>query len=123
MESIKIEGTDNAPKVEFDFAANVFELRGMSYMEDANDFYESLLEKLGTHLGELTGVRVQFDFELPYFNSSSARVVFRLFGMLDAAAKAGNNVTINWHHGDDEDIEEHGEDFAEDLEHAKFVLI
>ena len=121
--NIDIEASDHTPKVAFDFTSNKFELRGMSYMEDVDNFYETLLKKLNLHLAELSGTTVTFDFDLPYFNSSSARAVFRLFEMLDAAAKAGNSVNINWHYGDDEDIAEQGEDLGEDLQHAKFVLI
>ncbi len=121
--NINIEASENTPKVAFDFSSNVFELRGMSYMEDVDSFYESIIKTLKAHLGALTDTTVTFDFDLPYFNSSSARAVFRLFDMLDEAAGVGNNVNINWHYGDDEDIAEQGEEFGEDLKHAKLKLI
>jgi hypothetical protein len=120
---ISIEATENSPKVVFDFSSNEFELRGMSYMEDVDQFYDSLVTKLDAHFDALADANVTFDFALPYFNSSSARMVFRLFDMLDKAAGAGNDININWHYGDDEDISEQGEEFGEDLLHAKFNLV
>jgi len=43
--------------------------------------------------------------------------------MLDEAAENGNNVTINWAYDEEDDnMEELGEEFGEDLEHATFNL-
>jgi len=123
MESIKIDGTENSPEVSFDFEANIFALRGMSYIEDVTGFYGSLMGPLYAHLGALSEATVRFDIALSYFNSSSARVIFRLFEKLDEVAEAGNKVTIQWYHEDDEDQIEVGEEFGEDLEHAELVMV
>ena len=46
-----------------------------------------------------------------------------LFDLLDGVADKRNNVTINWHFAEDDDnMEELGEEFAEDLEHASFNM-
>ena len=46
-----------------------------------------------------------------------------LFGMLDEAASRGNTVDIIWaFEKDDDNLEELGEEFGEDLEHASFRL-
>ncbi len=66
---------------------------------------------------------VRFDFELIYFNSSSAKVLMDLFDHLDASAGTGINIQINWHFDPEDDtMEELGQEFAEDLEHASFSL-
>ena len=45
-----------------------------------------------------------------------------LFDILDSAAE-DNQVVINWHFEEDDDnMEELGEEFGEDLENAKFEL-
>ncbi len=46
-----------------------------------------------------------------------------LFDSLDETAGNGNDVTVIWvHEIDDDNMEEMGEEFGEDLEHAKFEL-
>ncbi len=123
MENINLAGSDNSPEVVFDFANNTFALRGMSYMEDTSGFYDTIIEALNGHLDNLSGTEVRFEFALTYFNSSSSRIIFRLFDKLDEIAESGNPTTIFWFHEDDEDILEQGEEFAEDLSHATFTLV
>ena len=123
MDNIKIEATERAPAVDFDFAASTFSLSGESYPEDVTAFYGPLVEKLEAHLESLDGGTVTFNFAFIYFNSSTAKVLMGLFDTLDEAAGNGNTVTINWaYEEDDDNMEELGEEFAEDLENATFNL-
>ncbi|GAB6040872.1 DUF1987 domain-containing protein [Endothiovibrio diazotrophicus] len=121
MEPITIAASERAPAVAFDFAANRFALRGESYPEDVNAFYGPLLERFNHHLGDCFDAEIRFDFELIYFNSSSAKVFMGLFDALDRAAGAGNRVLITWAYEEDDDhLEELGGEFAEELRHARF---
>ena len=123
MENLKIEGTDRSPEVDFNFEDNIFALRGESYPEDITAFYGSALEMLDEHLSAQNGANIRFDFELIYFNSSTAKVLMGLFENLDEAAGNGNDVLITWSYDEDDDnMEEMGEEFGEDLENAKFEL-
>ena len=123
MENIRIDGTKNSPEVNFDFQSNVFGLAGKSYMEDANGFFRPIFEDFSSHLASLDNATVVFNFQMTYFNSSSARYVLRIFDQLDEAAKNGNKVSIFWYYDEDDGtMEEHGEEFGEDLEHAVFEM-
>ena len=123
MENIKIEATKNSPEVAFDFRSNIFELSGKSYMEDANTFYNRIMENFETHLLAQNDAEVLFNLRLTYFNSTTARFVFRIFSYLDETAERSNTVSIVWHFEEDDDtMEEHGEEFGEDLEHASFEM-
>jgi hypothetical protein len=123
MENIKIEGMERSPEVDFDFGANVFLLKGESYPEDVTSFFGPVIGKLEEHLQSISGEKIQFNFELIYFNSSTAKVLMGLFEILDEAAAEGNDVLITWaHEEDDDNMEEMGEEFGEDLENAKFEL-
>jgi len=122
LEPVKIEKETNSPEVDFDFSANIFRISGMSYMEDAVEFYRDLISQLETHFAELSDAKISFIFDMAYFNSSSSRIVFSLLELLDKTAGAGNEVSIEWHF-DDEDIGEEGEILGEDLENAKFKLV
>lgn len=122
MENIVIAAGETTPSLNFDFAQSEFKISGMSYMEDVGEFYNLSIEILKGHLENLQEAKIKFIFDLDYFNSSSARIIFNLFELLDSASEAGNEVAIEWHF-DDEDIGEEGEELAEDLESAKFHLI
>jgi SiaC family regulatory phosphoprotein len=123
MEKIRIEATDRSPEIDFDFEAGAFVIRGESYPEDVASFYGPVIDKLDDYLNLLTGGTVRFDFELIYFNSSSAKVLMGLFDALEATAANGVSVLINWiYDADDDTMEELGEEFAEDLSYAKFSM-
>jgi hypothetical protein len=81
------------------------------------------MSSLDTFLTGLEGGRVQFDIELVYFNSSSAKALMNLMLLLERAGAAGNEVVVNWYfNSDDDTMQEFGEDFSEDLEHVQFNL-
>lgn len=123
MENINIAAGERTPEVAFDFEENRFALRGESYPEDVSAFFGPVIAKLEEHLDALEGASIQFDFEFVYFNSSTAKVLMGLFDKLEEAASDGNTVHIRWlYEEDDENMQELGEEFGEDLEHAQFEL-
>lgn len=118
------EATGRSPEVSFDFPRQHLRIRGKSYPEDAVAFYGPLLNALKEWLPQQSGTQLTVDICLLYFNSSSAKALMNLLMLLDTAAQRNNDVTINWHYlQDDETMQEYGEEFAEDLQHAKFQLV
>ena len=123
MDNIIIAATERSPELSFNFAANTYIIKGESYPEDVTDFYGEALKALEVHLEGLDGGTVTFTFELIYFNSSSAKILMSLFDMLEEVAEAGNTVNIEWiYEADDDNMEELGEEFGEDLEEANFKM-
>lgn len=124
MENLNIEGQPYSPKVYFDCENNILELKGESYPENAREFYKPVMRWLESYLARLNQAPVTLNVELVYFNSSTAKVLFNLFDALDAAARDGKNITINWIYDPENlDAEEYGEDFMEDLEAVTFNLV
>lgn len=122
MENISIEQSERSPGVDFNFENNTFSLKGESYPEDVTAFYGPLLDSLEKYLEESEGAKISFTFDLVYFNSSTAKILMGLFDMLDEAAEK-NEVGVTWNYEvDDDNMEEMGEEFGEDLEKATFVL-
>ncbi|MCW9034225.1 MAG: DUF1987 domain-containing protein [Alphaproteobacteria bacterium] len=123
MKNIKIEATEHSPEVDFNFKTNVFSLSGESHFKEVPDFFGPPINQLKEHLSSHNGVNITFNFELIYFNDSSAKILMELFEMLDEAAKKGSRVVINWvYDEDDGNTKEIGEELGEDLEHATFHL-
>src|SRR5260370_3262898 len=123
MNPINIAKTARTPQVDFDFVSNQFVIAGESYPEDVSAFYGPLLQKMTDFLVGLSNAEIGFRFELIYFNSSTAKIVMELFEALEEAAVSGNQVVITWvHEAGDDNIKELGEEFAEELAEARFVL-
>ena len=123
MDPISISKTSRTPKVEFDFSNNQFLIAGESYPEDFSAFYGPLLEKITGFLDGLNSSPISFRFEMIYFNSSTAKIVMELFEALEQAAASGNQVVITWvYEAGDDNIKELGEEFAEELINASFIL-
>ncbi len=123
MENIKINRTERSPEIDFNFQGNVFAMRGESYPEDVPSFFGPHIAALENYLDGLTDEAIEFNFEMIYFNSTSAKVLMKLFDLLDATAEKGVAVTINWYYDpDDDNMQELGEEFGEDLEAAAFHI-
>ncbi|MBF0158834.1 MAG: DUF1987 domain-containing protein [Magnetococcales bacterium] len=123
MDNIRMGRTDRTPEIDFDFTRNNFSIRGESYPEDVPTFFGPLLSALATHLKAMDQGNVEFNFELIYFNSTSAKVVMHLLELLEETAENGVSVTINWcFAADDDNMQELGEEFGEDIKVAKFNI-
>lgn len=122
MSILHLPATERTPELSFDFASNAFNLKGESYPENIAEFFGEPMARLKDHLAALKGASVAFHFELSYFNSSSAKIILGLFSLLEEAAEAGNQVRITWACEEGDDMQEMGEEFAEDLDKAQFEL-
>ena len=90
---------------------------------NSDEFFRPLMESLQEYSGLGSSETITFVFKLIYFNSSSARVLMKLFELLDEMAEE-RNVEIEWHyHEEDDTMEEFGEDFSDDIENVNFKLI
>ena len=123
MESLEIAATDRSPAISFDVLNHHLKISGESYPEDVSAFYHPIFEALDAYLAELGAGRCRFDFQLIYFNSSSAKAIMMVMEKLDEAAANGASIEIYWHYDEEDDtMQELGEEFGEDLEHATFHL-
>ena len=123
MDILKVPETNRTPAVTFDFSQNRFKISGESYPEDVTSFYNPLFEALEQYFLEDGVTNCQFNFELIYFNSSSAKCIMMLMEKLDTAAARGVQVDVHWlYDPEDETMQELGEEFGEDLENATFHL-
>lgn len=122
MSKLHIPATERSPEIDFDIAEARLSFRGESYPEDASAFFGPVFSAIDSALAGSRTVNV--DFELAYFNSSSAKAIMNIFQKLELAAQAGTAVSIEWRYpADDETMKEFGEDFSEDLEHVNFTLV
>lgn len=113
MEKLIIEATLNSPRVELNPEDNRFEFSGESRPENVRSFYLPILDWLERYAKNLsnTGKKnpLTFNFNLEYFNSTSAKYILDIFKSLYTLHENGNEVLVRWHYEeDDEDMYEVG---------------
>jgi len=113
METIKIQGTEDTPRIILDADNKVLEISGRSLPEDVTAFYEPVLNWLNEY-SEKPNDKTVFNFKLTYFNTASSKLLLDILMKLEEMHENGNNVLIRWHYPeDDEDMEEAGEEYAD----------
>ncbi|MBO4372058.1 MAG: DUF1987 domain-containing protein [Bacteroidales bacterium] len=116
MRVIKIQGSDDTPKVILDADNNTFEISGRSLPEDVVAFYDPILEWLDEYAQNPLEKTV-FNFKLEYFNTASSKLLLDVLLKLEDMYDAGHDVLVKWHYpDDDEDMEEAGEEYADIVE-------
>lgn len=122
MEPICIEPTRTTPSVVFYSDDSKLVLSGQSYPENSFEFYSQVKEWLSSFLAS-DPARLDVEFRLDYFNTSSSKCLLDLLEILEQHHQARQNVQVFWYfEEDDEDMEDSGHDFGEDLD-LPFKLI
>ncbi|THF66894.1 DUF1987 domain-containing protein [Pseudothauera nasutitermitis] len=121
MQNLLIAASPNTPEIDFRFDQHLLSLQGESYPENAAAFYGPVLEALRGYLARTEDRPLTVNVSLSYFNSSSTKMLFTLFGVLDQAARDGRRITLNWFHEEEDDtIFEFGQELEEDFQALDF---
>jgi len=112
LERYTAEQLVKTPFIDFDSKTGIFNLKGKSIPENSVAFYKPLLEWLDNYTAS-PSISTVLNFQLDYFNTSSAKVIADIMKKLDKLQESGSsNVVINWYYQDiDEDMLEAGEDY------------
>ena len=123
MENLNIEETKYTPKIELDANSGIISIAGKSYPENTFEFYEPVMKWIEEYFSGEPKEKTTVNLEIIYFNSSSSKLFFDLFDLLEETS--GNNaIEINWIFDEEnESAEEAGEDFQEDFEGLKINLV
>ena len=113
METIKIQGTEDTPKIILDAENDIMEISGRSLPEDVAAFYEPVLNWLKEY-AENPKEKTVFNFRLTYFNTASSKLLLDILMLLEELKEKNNDVLIKWHFPEeDEDMEEAGDEYAD----------
>jgi len=122
MDNLTIEATQYTPQIELD-AKGLISIVGKSYPENTHKFYAPVMEWVNTFFEEPPVDALRVEIDLIYFNSSSSKLFFDFFDILDANHDAVD-IVINWNYDEEnESAEEAGEDLIEDFESLTINLI
>lgn len=116
MDILKIEPTKYTPEIVLD-PKGFITIKGKSYPENTFEFYQPVLEWLKNYFMLPDSNKLEVNLEIVYFNSSTSKLFFDFFDMLEEAHDNDKDITINWIcDSENESAVEAGEDFAEDFE-------
>lgn len=116
MEDLYIAASPTSPEIGFRFSEHTLSIKGESYPENAAAFYGPVIERVQTYLGTCARADITVNVSLAYFNSSSTKMLFSLFELLNRAALDSNHVRLNWFHDEDDDtIFEFGQELRDDF--------
>jgi hypothetical protein len=122
MNNFFIAATASSPEVDFRFDQHLLSIKGESYPENAAVFWGDVIGVLREYLQEdHAGATITAHVALAYFNSSSTKMLFALFGALNEKARAGTPVELLWYHDEEDDtIFEFGQELQEDFSDLAF---
>lgn len=112
MTPLVIEPQDDVtPGIHLDNKKGHFEISGWSHPEDAIAFYGPVLHWLSQY-AQAPGSETNFHFKFQYYNTASAKQIFRIISALEEVARK-SKVKIHWHYDeDDTDMLASGERFS-----------
>jgi len=124
MSNLIIEETKYTPYISFNGNDGNFDIRGKSYPENTFEFYKPMMEWVENYFEQDHAHKISVNFEIIYFNSSSSKLFFDFFDLLEELYKAGKNIEINWIYDEEnESALEAGEDFQDDFDDLKINLL
>ncbi|MEE4197246.1 MAG: DUF1987 domain-containing protein [Bacteroidales bacterium] len=124
MKILNIAATNKSPRIFFDPAKKLFEIKGNSRPENVRDFFYPILETLRNYFDSaaedqqlISGSEEKpftFNFKLDYFNSSSAKFISDILVIVKDYSEKGICFKVYWYFEDgDDDMKEVGEDFSD----------
>ncbi len=112
LEPLEIQGTAKTPRIVYAPDKNLIEIKGKSIPENHTVFYSPViawLENFSKNAPETT----QVDVYLEYFNTSSSKVLLKIFKTLEEILEQKKNIKINWYYEEDDlDMKECGQDYG-----------
>jgi len=122
MKNLNIERTNYAPEVKLDTNGTI-SFVGKSYPENTFEFYAPIMKWLEEYFNGNAADKTIINMEIIYFNSSSSKLFFDLFDLLQDSSEE-NDILVNWiYDRENESAEEVGEDFIEDFEDLNIKLV
>lgn len=124
MDNLLLEETKYTPLIHLDAQKGIFKLSGKSYPENTFEFYKPMMDWVEEYFSGKEKEKTVVNIEIIYFNSSSSKLFFDFFDLLEEAHNKGKNIEINWLFDKENEVaQEAGEDFKEDFEDLNFNLV
>lgn len=115
MDNLEISKTKSTLGINFNAQTGVMEFTGSSFPENAIKFFDPLIKWIQDYMLNVTG-KITVNFRFDYLNSSSIKYISDIVDKIEFYHTSGAEAVINWYYDEnDEDVQEMGEDFKEDV--------
>lgn len=106
-----VEGLQVTPEISFSTEKYIFDIKGESFLEDTESFYNPVLEWLQNFVIKTYPSPLVVNFELSYFNSSSAKAILTMMKLFKQYSLRAS-VEVNWYYPYmHDDLKQEGIDF------------
>jgi hypothetical protein len=114
MEELFVEETDTTPQVHFQPEEGSIEIKGISIPEDAEAFYNPILEDLKAYIEDEPKPQTNVLFKLVYINTGTSAMIAKLIKIVEALDEKENcEINISWYYEEeDEDMKDLGDYFS-----------
>ncbi len=122
MKNLNVEATKYTPQIVTNSENGTIDIIGKSYPENTFEFYKPLMDWIEEYFN-FPNVKTVINMEIIYFNSSSSKLLFDLFDLLEEYNDL-SDIIVNWIYDiENESAMEAGEDFIEDFEDLNIILV
>nr|WP_320115876.1 DUF1987 domain-containing protein [uncultured Desulfuromonas sp.] len=122
MEKLSLTATQYTPEIIMD-PDGIISMMGKSYPENTFEFYRPVMEWVESYFDGSPAEKTIINMEIIYFNSSSSKLFFDFFDILDEQHE-NYDIEINWiYDSENENAKEAGEDFIDDFENLTINLV
>jgi len=123
IDNLQLDETTYTPKISLDAQNATLEIVGKSYPENTFKFYKPVMEWIENYFSTNVNEKTVVNLQIEYLNSSSAKVFFDFFSILEEACKK-SEIEVNWIYDEENDSAlEAGEDYIEDFENLNINLV
>jgi len=123
MDNLIIKETKESLGINLNAEEGILSLAGNSYPENTFELYQPMMDWLEEYFAGNAQETTTVNMEIIYFNSSSSRLLYEIFELLNEA-KNEHQIQVNWiYDADNDSAEEAGEDFEEEFEDLNIQLV
>ena len=116
MQKLVIKNTLKSPSIDFNPETGVFEMSGVSLIENTLDFYKPVLKWLEDYLKNPCS-KTTFVFKLSYSNTSSLQFIYDIIHLIYSEHRKKTVLSVVWYYvSDDIDMKEVGEDYQDSFD-------
>lgn len=116
MERLIIENTLKSPRIDFNPETGIFEISGVSLIENTLDFYKPILTWLKKYIEQPASTTTVI-FKLKYSNTSSLQFIYDIISLLNQEQDKKTKLSVVWYYAsDDVDMKEVGEDYNDSFD-------
>ena len=109
---LDIKGTAKTPQIRYSEESGLIEITGKSIPENHHTFYTPVFEWL-EEFASIAPDNTKVNVYLEYFNTSSSKVLLKIFKTLEEISTKGKSIEIVWFYEEDDlDMKECGQDYS-----------